>query len=548
MKIQKYIPQVVVIIFTMLLLNGCEENNYEFGDIVAPSNVTVNAEVIGQDATNPNGDGTGVVNFTITADNALSYKFVFNGVESSAPSGKFTYTFSELGINTYTVTAVAIGTGGVSSSKTIQVDVLALYEVPDDLKNKLYGFDPANPNAVSSKTWRIKAEVGGHFGLGPVGGSIFGEWYQASANEKDGVGMYDDRFVFNSDGSFQHQTNGTVFGRNGLIDELSSSGGSGGTIDNSDVLNYTLADYSGTWSLIAPGGVETLSLSGIGFIGYYIGNHNYEIFDRQIPNELVLRISDANNEFDWWFLITTQDPQTTSPFVFNTLVWEDDFETNGTPDPTKWTYDIGTGVNGWGNNESQYYTDRADNAVVENGNLVITAKRENFSGSAYTSARLKTEGLYDFKYGRVEVRAKLPEGAGTWPAIWMLGSNFSTVGWPFSGEIDIMEQTGADKNTVLATCHWQDTASNTKADFGQTTSITNATSEFHLYTLEWTDTSISVYLDNVKYYELSNSSVLPFNENFFLILNVAMGGTLGGAIDAGFSEAKMEIDYVRVYQ
>ncbi len=547
MKIQRYI-QLGLLLLSLVLLHSCEENTYEFGDIITPSNINIVAEIIGQDATNPNGDGSGVVNFTATADDALSFKFVYNGSESTKPDGKITYNFSELGVNTYTVSVVAIGTGGVSSSKTIQVDVLALYSAPDDLKQMLYGFDPANPDAVTSKTWRIKSEVAGHFGLGPVGGTVFGEWYQASANEKDGVGMYDDRFIFNSDGTFQHVTNGTVFGRGGLIDELSSIGGSGGTADNADILNYSLADYTGNWSLIAPGGVETIALSGLGFIGYYIGNHEYQIFNRQTPNELALRITDANNEFDWWFLITSEEPDPSSQFVFNTLVWEDDFTTNGTPDSSKWTYDIGTGTNGWGNNEVQYYTDRTDNAVVENGNLVITAKRENFSGSNFTSARLKTQGLFNFKYGRVEVRAKLPEGAGTWPAIWMLGSNFPTVGWPFSGEIDIMEQTGADKNTVLATCHWQDTASNTKADFTQTTAITNATSEFHLYTLEWTETSISMYLDNTKYYELTNSSMLPFNQDFFLILNVAMGGTLGGTIDAGFSEAKMEIDYVKVFQ
>ncbi|WP_299627190.1 glycoside hydrolase family 16 protein [uncultured Tenacibaculum sp.] len=547
MKIQRYI-QLGLLLLSLVLLHSCEENTYEFGDIITPSNINIVAEIIGQDATNPNGDGSGVVNFTATADDALSFKFVYNGSEATKPDGKITYNFSELGVNTYTVSVVAIGTGGVSSSKTIQVDVLALYSAPDDLKQMLYGFDPANPDAVTSKTWRIKSEVAGHFGLGPVGGTVFGEWYQASANEKDGVGMYDDRFIFNSDGTFQHVTNGTVFGRGGLIDELSSIGGSGGTADNADILNYSLADYTGNWSLIAPGGVETIALSGLGFIGYYIGNHEYQIFNRQTPNELALRITDANNEFDWWFLITSEEPDPSSQFVFNTLVWEDDFTTNGTPDSSKWTYDIGTGTNGWGNNEVQYYTDRTDNAVVENGNLVITAKRENFSGSNFTSARLKTQGLFNFKYGRVEVRAKLPEGAGTWPAIWMLGSNFPTVGWPFSGEIDIMEQTGADKNTVLATCHWQDTASNTKADFSQTTAITNATSEFHLYTLEWTETSISMYLDNTKYYELTNSSMLPFNQDFFLILNVAMGGTLGGTIDAGFSEAKMEIDYVKVFQ
>ncbi len=541
-----YISRVLCLALLMVFFNSCEENDYEFGDIVTPSSIEITAEVVGQDATNPNGDGSGTVNFTASASNALSYKFVYNGSETVKPDGRMTYNFSELGVNTYTVTVIAIGAGGVSSSKAIQVDVLAVYSAPDDLRTLLYGYDPSNPTGTTSKTWRVKGEVGGHFGLGPVGGSVFGEWYQAGANEKSGVGMYDDRFTFHSDGTFEHVTNGDVFGRVNLIDQL---GGSGGTVDGADVLNYSYGDYSENWTLTAPGGVETLSISGTGFIGYYIGNHSYEIFDRGTPNEMALRITDGNGEFDWWFIITSEDPTPPAPqYTYNNLVWEDDFNTDGAPDATKWTYDIGTGTNGWGNNEVQYYTDRADNAVVSNGNLVITAKKESFSGSDYTSARLKTQGLYNFTYGRVEVRAKLPGDAGTWPAIWMLGSNFPTVGWPQSGEIDIMEQTGADKNTVLATCHWFDTGNNIKADFGQTTSITNASSEFHVYTMEWTDQSITVYLDDVKYYELTNSSSLPFNDNFFLILNVAMGGTLGGTIDAGFNESTMEVDYVRVYQ
>ncbi|TCP23278.1 glycosyl hydrolase family 16 [Tenacibaculum skagerrakense] len=542
----KYISRVVCIAFMSIFFNSCEEKEYEFGDITTPSNIDIVATIVGQDATNPNGDGSGTVHFEATASNALSYKFVYNGSESVKPNGRMTYNFSELGVNTYTVTVIAVGAGGVSSSKTIQVDVLALYSAPDDLKTLLYGYDPSNPTAASSKTWRVKAEIGAHFGLGPVGGSVFAEWYQAGANEKDGVGMYDDRFTFHSDGTFEYVTNGDVFGRVNLIDQL---GGSGGTVDGADVLNYSYGDYSENWTLTAPGGVETLSLTGIGFIGYYIGNHTYEIFSRSNPNEMSLRITDGNNEFDWWFVITSEDPAPPSaPYVYNNLVWEDDFNTDGAPDASKWTYDIGTGSNGWGNNEVQYYTDRADNAVVSNGNLIITAKKEDFSGSGYTSARLKTQGLYNFTYGRVEVRAKLPDGAGTWPAIWMLGSNFPTVGWPVCGEIDIMEQTGGDKNSVLSAAHWFDTTNNVKADFTQNTSITNATSDFHVYTMEWTDQSITVYLDDVKYYELTNSSSLPFNDNFFLILNIAMGGTLGGSIDAGFTESTMEVDYVRVYQ
>ena len=132
--------------------------------------------------------------------------------------------------------------------------------------------------------------------------------------------------------------------------------------------------------------------------------------------------------------------------------------------------------------------------IVEGGSLKITAKKE---GNDYTSARIKTQGLYDFTYGRVEVRAKLPSAQGTWPAIWMLGSNHPTVGWPSSGEVDIMEQRGNDKSYVEGTCHWYNTAGSNNASYGETTSIENPSTEFHLYTLEWTEDAIKIFLDDV---------------------------------------------------
>ena len=179
------------------------------------------------------------------------------------------------------------------------------------------------------------------------------------------------------------------------------------------------------------------------------------------------------------------------------------------------------------------------------GSLKITAIKE---GANYTSARIKSQGLYEFTYGRVEVRAKLPASQGTWPAIWMLGSNFTTVGWPQAGEIDIMEQTGGDKTRVLGTCHWFNTAGSNNASYGENTIVENSSSEFHLYTVEWTEGAIKIYVDDVQYYELTNSVDLPFNADFFLILNVAMGGSLGGNIDPAFTEDTMEIDYVKVFQ
>ncbi|TWO34030.1 glycoside hydrolase family 16 protein [Seonamhaeicola sediminis] len=231
------------------------------------------------------------------------------------------------------------------------------------------------------------------------------------------------------------------------------------------------------------------------------------------------------------------------------LIWSDEFNTDGAPNSSKWTYNTGNGcpnLCGWGNNESQYYTDRAENVKVEGGVLKITAKKESYQGAQYTSARLLTKGKFNFTYGTVEVRAKLPESKGTWPAIWLLGSNIDTVGWPVCGEIDIMEQTGDDKNKVLGTCHWSDNGNN--ASYGLESSISNASTEFHIYSMEWTETYIKIFLDNVEYYEIALNESLPFNKDFFLILNIAMGGTLGGTIDSGFTQDTMEIDYIRVYQ
>lgn len=228
------------------------------------------------------------------------------------------------------------------------------------------------------------------------------------------------------------------------------------------------------------------------------------------------------------------------------LVWSDEFNEDGSPDSSKWGYDIGAG--GWGNGESQYYTDRSENVIVENGLLKIISNKESFSGSEYTSARIKTEGKFDFKYGKVEIRAKLPSAQGTWPALWMLGANFSSVGWPACGEIDIMEQTGWDKSTVLATCHWLDQSSSSNASYGLTTNVSDSTTNFHIYSMEWTDSYIKMFVDDVEYYVIDLNSSMPFENNFFLIFNTALGGSLGGTIDSTFSSDTMEIDYVRVYQ
>jgi hypothetical protein len=237
-------------------------------------------------------------------------------------------------------------------------------------------------------------------------------------------------------------------------------------------------------------------------------------------------------------------------YVEPSMAFSEEFNYSGAPDASKWTFDIGRGDNGWGNSEAQFYTSRPENVVVDNGILKITAKKENYEGAAYTSTRMKTQGKFSFKYGKVEVRAKLPQGGGTWPAIWMLGSNITSVGWPACGEIDIMEHVGNNPNTVISAIHTPSSYGNTQNK--ATTKVQNATTEFHVYGLEWTPEKLVFSVDGNVHYTYSpankNSSTWPFDSNQFIILNIAVGGTLGGTIDPNFTSGTMEIDYVRVYK
>ena len=541
----KNLKNIFTLLFATLLLTvSCQDDEATVGDLLTPTNLQVTATLVGQDANNPNGDGSGVVNFNASADDTITYRFVYESNQKTEPAGTATFTFSSLGLNSYTVTVIAYGTAGISTSTTITVDVLATYAPPAELIDKLVG--------DGSRSWRVKSEQQGHFGLGPVGGTVPTEWYAAGPEEKAAVGMYDDRYIFGADGTFTFvtdntnddpaiDTSGTVFGRVGQVEDL---GGSGGVVNGADLENLPFSDFTEVWALIAPGGLETITLTGNGFIGYYTGgSQTYEIFDRSVPNEIIIRTTDGNSEFDWWFILTSAEPAGTSfQTQYNNLVWQDEFDTDGAPDAANWTYDLGAG--GWGNGESQTYTNSADNVIVDGGFLKITAI--GTGGGNYTSTRLKSEDLYEFTNGRVEVRAKLPASQGTWPAIWMLGEDYQTNTWPGCGEIDIMEQKGQDKNTVLATVHHPGVSPG--SGDSAATSLPTSTTEFHNYTVEWTATEIIFLVDDFVFHTVDNNATLPFSSDFFLILNVAMGGTLGGDIDPAFTQDTMEIDYVRVYQ
>jgi len=235
------------------------------------------------------------------------------------------------------------------------------------------------------------------------------------------------------------------------------------------------------------------------------------------------------------------------------VVWSDEF--NGTTiNPAVWTFDIGNGASGWGNNEFEYYTSRPQNAYVSNGVLNIVARQESFGGFNYTSARLKTEGRFSKQYGRFEFGARLPQGVGFWPALWMLGTNFTSVGWPACGEIDVMENNGSSPTNVQGTIHYGgSTTQNYTLPGGF---VTN----FHTYLLEWTTNAILWYVDGLRYHTQTNWSSFagpypaPFNQPFFLLMNLAIGGNyLGNPSQANINANTvfpgiMQVDYVRIYE
>jgi len=275
----------------------------------------------------------------------------------------------------------------------------------------------------------------------------------------------------------------------------------------------------------------------------------------------------------------SEDSTQTVTTKFN-LVMADEFDVDGAPNPENWTFDIGRGPlgDGWGNNELQYYTDRPENAIVQNGYLIITAKQESFSGASYTSARLKTRNKIEQKYGRFEARIKLPQGKGLFPAFWMLGNNYcespafapdgtvfcdtsspnyelGNVLWPQCGEIDIMEYLGNKPTEVFGSIHGPGFSGSESLSKKYTLPSSRFDTEFHVFGIEWTESHINWYVDNVLYNQITRSDVEEeggewvFDNSFFMLLNLAVGGNLPGSPDANTSfPQRMIVDYVRVYQ
>ncbi|MFT7050539.1 MAG: beta-glucanase (GH16 family) [Psychroserpens sp.] len=279
-------------------------------------------------------------------------------------------------------------------------------------------------------------------------------------------------------------------------------------------------------------------------------------------NRVVIQVNgENNNDYVLAYLddVLHFDTVSNDP-VYDNLVWSDEFDGTGAIDGSKWFQQTQLiAGDSWANGEQQHYTNRLDNSFVDNGSLKVLAKGEAFNDQGitkqYTSARLNSK--FSFQYGRVEVRAKLPSIAGTWPAIWLLGKNinedgghwdnegFGDTSWPSCGEIDIMEP-NVPKTQILATWHWDNGNGYEYNSSSIASTNTDTSQNWHVYALEWNEDNMKIYMDDVLVNQMD--SVNPFNQEFYILLNVAMGGSLGGDIQPGFNQDAMEIDYVRIYQ
>ncbi len=547
----KKLMKISLTVLAMLFFSvACTDDDYELGTITTPSNLMVTSEVVGQTEDMPDGDGSGTVNFNASADNAMTYKFIYgDGFEDVSATGESSHSFNENGVNDYTVTVIASGTGGASSSMSTTVTVFSDFSDPET-KQLLTG--------DGSKTWYIAASEPGHLKLGPSAEPYFiTSWYAAvpfeKAEEDESSCFYTDEMTFslneNEEIIYDYNNYGATFFNVAFIEDFGGGGGSDVCLayDAPTDQNVSLTPSGSNVSEEFSTGTS-MNIAGGGTIGYYVGNSSYEIISIT-ENRMVIRTTSTKNPEQAWYMTLTTSPEEeeTEEFEsqFNTEIWSDEFDGDAL-NTDNWNYEIGNGDNGWGNNEAQYYTDAEDNVKVEDGNLVITAKREAESGFNFTSARITTKDKFEFTYGRVEVRAKLPAGGGTWAAIWMLGAEWPEEAWPGVGEMDIMEFVGNDPGKTISALHFP---GNSGGDaIVDDTQVSDATSEFHIYEVEWTTEKITFLVDGIPHLEFDNDDSTPFQDDFYLLLNIAMGGTLGGNIADDFQESSMEIDYVKVYQ
>jgi beta-glucanase (GH16 family) len=313
-------------------------------------------------------------------------------------------------------------------------------------------------------------------------------------------------------------------------------------------------DYTDLYEIIVFSAGQEQSSFNIEIIGDDTPENN-EIFSIRLENPLNVNIDNSTatvtiiNDDEHIFSIPETGYSTPETYEGMTLVWSDEFD-ESTVNASNWTFEIGTGTWGWGNNELQYYQE--DNTSIIDGNLVIEARRQTLENSNYTSSRLITRDKKSFRYGRVDIRAVMPEGQGIWPALWMLGSNHQQVGWPACGEIDIMEMIGGGDgrdNVLRGAAHWNQGGT---VSYGQAyTHESNLSEEYHVYSIMWDEQNIRWYFDDINFntMDITPAELSAFHNNFYFIMNVAVGGEWPGSPDnTTFFPQWMIVDYIRVFQ
>ena len=530
---------LIKFLFLFHLLLSCSGSSTEEGGSgsvdpvdIMPSNLTLSIEIVGSNSDHPNGDGNGVVKFTANATNGVSYSFRFGTGDEKTSSGSVEYTYDKQGTSTYNIKVLAYS----STNNFISLDKsLTIYVRPDSDQTLLELLAGG-----SSKTWKINAAQDAHFSNG-VADKKYSTYWEAYAFSKASSGFYDDEYIFNVNGTYKHKTNKTIFGKAGhLTNDFGSTSQSANS--SGEIENYPLDDYQTTFVAKKDGDLNKLEINGKGFIGFYVGEHNYTIECHDSENIYLRSLDDQDIAWYVWLTSSTvseKDPKD----QFSNLIWSDEFDVDGALDTKKWVHEVG---DSWYNNEVQSYTSRLDNSKVEDGKLKIIAKKESYNGNNYTSARIISNTKKDFTYGRVDIKAKIPGRKGTWPALWLLGSNFKSVTWPACGEIDILEASQSNNFKVQSTVHHPDNYG--EGDSHISDDYNDITEVFHIYSLVWTKQAMTFYVDDKPYHIVGNSCALPFNWNQFIILNVAMGGNMGGEIASDFVSDMMEIEYVRIYQ
>ena len=482
-----------------------------------PSNLSVSSVVVGKDSNNPNGDGSGIVDFTITATNATSFRVSINNETLQLTQNTFSYTFTNNGTNEHTIIITAINSAG-SISTTYSVTVYFSIS----LQLELVWSDEFDGNGpIDTTKWNY--DIGGH-GWGNNEVQVY------TSNQSN---------VVKENGALKITAIKTVNGDpvTYYFDELN-------LLDTGDNIVSVIENFEGTAPMLNEFDGAAIQLV-----------TNPDISGENTTSkvlEFTKTLGSNGNSGVYWDISSAIDISVNNKFSLKT--WSPKtgvvvrLKLENSEDGSEFhLVDTSTSVtNAW---ETLTYNFSGAPAYNYDRIVVFYDYGTAISGS-YTSARIKTQGLYDFTYGRVDVLAKLPSSGGVWPAIWMLGSSISSIGWPACGEIDIMEYVGNNPGYVSSALHTTSSSGNTVNH--NVVSITNESTEFHLYSILWTEDGITFLVDDVEHYSYNpatkNAQTWPFNKKQFIILNIAMGGTLGGTIDPNFTQDTMEIDYVRVYQ